>query len=318
MLTLPDFKQKQILFIKTDRTTENKIRFHNDNIVFEKDNKVKNQTSCHKVFAVFIIGHISITSELIKRGIEHGISFFLLKDNFDCYASINSVANGNYLLRKRQYLIDKNTELLISKNIVLNKILNQFRLLKSRGKKLNTDFNDIESVIQKSTNLETLRGIEGNISREFFNKYFEEMGWFARMPRVKPDAPNFLLDMGYTFLFNFIDTLLNLFGFDTYKGCYHQLFFQRKSLTCDIVEPFRGIIDREVLKIFSLKIFDEKDFKIKDGKVQSSYDKSQKYALCFFNAIMKNKEEIYTYIRNFYHFMMDSSKYQFPHFKISR
>lgn len=316
MLTLPDFKQKQILFIKADRDSENKIRFHNDNIIYEKNDKVENRASCYKVFAIFIIGYISITSELIRKGVEHGLSFFFFKENLDCYASINSMANGHYLLRKKQYLLDKDAELIVSRSIVLNKIINQIQLLKSRGKNLDINFEALKEEIQKSKNLETLRGIEGNISKEFFCKYFEEIDWYARMPRVKPDPQNFLLDIGYTFLFNFIDALLNLFGFDTYKGIYHQLFFQRKSLTCDVIEPFRCIIDREVLKIFTLKIFNKHDFKVRDGKVTVDYKQSHKYALRFFNAILENKESIYTFIRDFYHFIMDSEKYEFPYFKI--
>jgi CRISPR-associated protein Cas1 len=318
MLTLPDFREKQILFILCDNNAENKIRFHNDNIVFEKDGKVENRASCHKVFSVFIIGHISITSELIRRGVEYGISFFLLKNNFNCYASINSLASGNYLLRKQQYLLTNEKALLMSKNLVLNKVRNQFVLLKSKNKLEKLSLSDIEISIKNACSLENLLGIEGNLSKEFFSRYFKDIGWYARMPRVKPDAPNFLLDMGYTFLFNFIDSLLNLFGFDTYKGFYHQLFFQRKSLTCDIVEPFRSIVDREVSKIFSLKIFNQNDFKIKEGKFNLKYDKSQKYALRFFNAIMDYKEEIYNYVINFYRFMMDNKKYTFPFFKLHR
>ncbi|BCX15826.1 MAG: hypothetical protein KatS3mg098_055 [Candidatus Parcubacteria bacterium] len=218
----------------------------------------------------------------------------------------------------RQYFFSDDFDLKFSKSLVLNKIENQLRLLKSRGKLISRTKQEIRNLINQAENLETLRGIEGNFSKEFFSAYFKEIGWFARMPRVKPDAVNFLLDMGYTLLFNFIDALLNLFGFDTYKGFYHKLFFQRKSLSCDIIEPFRCIVDREVLKIFNLKIFNEKDFKAKDSKVYMLYSKSTKYASVFLETIMKNKEEIYKYIRDFYHFVMDSEKYNFPYFKVSR
>ena len=86
------------------------------------------------------------------------------------------------------------------------------------------------------------------------------------MPGVKPDATNLLLDMGYTFLFNFIDALLLLFGFDSYKGCYHKLFFQRKSLSCDVVEPFRCIIEKQILKSYHLKQINKDDFFIEQWK----------------------------------------------------
>lgn len=319
MLSLPDFKEKQILFIKTDNNTSNKIKIHNDNLIYTRDDKIVDQISCHKLFSVFIIGNISITSELIKKALKFGISISLLKNNFECYASINLSNIGNYLLRINQYNITQEAQLEISKFIVKNKIENQIRLLNLKNKIVNKKFyKKLKNQINSAKNLEYLRGIEGNFSKLFFSKYFHSIGWYSRLPRVKPDIPNFLLDMGYTMLFNFVDSLLNLFGFDVYKGFYHQLFFQRKSLSCDIIEPFRPIIDREILKMYNLKILNEKDFKFIKNKININYDKSIKYAEVFFNCIMKNKEEIYNYVRDFYHYIMDCKKYKPPYFKISR
>ena len=87
MMSLPDFREKQILFITNEQGAENKIQFKNDNIVFVKDGKIVNQISCHKVFAVFIIGDTSITTVLIKNCHKYGISLFLMKYNFEVYGS---------------------------------------------------------------------------------------------------------------------------------------------------------------------------------------------------------------------------------------
>jgi len=46
MLSLPDFREKQILFIIPEHGGENKIRLWNDNIRFEVDGKIINQLSC--------------------------------------------------------------------------------------------------------------------------------------------------------------------------------------------------------------------------------------------------------------------------------
>lgn len=323
MLTLPDFREKQILFIIADNSfsekIENKIKFHNENIVFLKNDVVENRASCHKVFSIFIIGNLSLTTELIKQCKLFGISIFFLHPNFTLYAYINSRAEGNYLLRMRQYSFTLEQELEIAKRIVENKINNQFSLLKSRNLEIGKSRQEIIKLVKEAQKEDFLRGIEGNISKDFFKSYFKDIDWYAREPMVKGDISNFLLDMGYTFLFNFIDALLCLFGFDTYKGFYHKLFFQRKSLVCDLIEPFRGIIDREVLKMHTLKIVNNNDFKINNGKVVlKSYKYNKKYATPFLEAIMKNKEEIYKYIIGFYRFVMDNEKNQFPYFKISR
>ena len=97
MISLPDFKEKQLLYIRAERVVFNKIRFQNDNIVFLKDDAIINRASCHKVFAVFVLGDITITSGLMKDGIKHGVSFFFLKDNFESYANFGAVAEGHYL-----------------------------------------------------------------------------------------------------------------------------------------------------------------------------------------------------------------------------
>ena len=75
----------------------------------------------------------------------------------------------------------------------------------------------------------TLLGVEGNYSKYFFKTYLVPAGWRRRAPRTKEDIPNLLMDIGYTYLFNFIDSLLRLHGFDTYKGYYHKLFFDDKA-----------------------------------------------------------------------------------------
>lgn len=57
-----------------------------------------------------------------------------------------------------------------------------------------------------------------------------------------------------------------MFGFDVYAGVYHRLWFNRKSLICDLVEPFRCIIDRTVRTAYNRKQFTTKDFTIHKGE----------------------------------------------------
>lgn len=316
MLTLPDLREKQILFVQADGASDNHLFFRNENIVFKKDGKIVNQASCHKIIAVFVVGDFSITSKLMKECKERAVSLFFLNRNFKSYASINAKADGNYILRSMQYAMTPEREVIVSRNIVLNKILNQAELLKIAGKGFKENFSsDLLMKVNSVSSSDELLGIEGSASKIFFKEYFSDMGWWRRMPRVKNDVPNFLLDMGYTFLFNFVDSLLLLFGFDTFKGCYHKLFFQRKSLACDVVEPFRCIIDKQLLKSHHLKQINEKDFFIDQGRYALEYTQNRKYAKIFMEAIMEVKEPIYLYVHGFYRFMMD--KGDFPHFDVT-
>ena len=50
MLTLPDFKQKQIVFAFL--SYGEKIRFSNDNlIILDEDGNIKHQSTCYKLLA---------------------------------------------------------------------------------------------------------------------------------------------------------------------------------------------------------------------------------------------------------------------------
>ncbi len=303
MLTLPDFKEKQILFIDTrSYEGETKIRFENDNLVFLKNDKIINRASCYKIFTVFIIGEITITSGLIKNALRFGISIFFMTSSFNVYAEIGAKGEANFLVRFQQYKMTQKKELELAKFLILNKIKNQYRLL---GKRVPIE---IKEKIKNAKGDENLRGIEGNIAKEYFREYFKDLRWYRREPRVKADIPNLLLDMGYTMIFNFLDSLMRLYGFDTYKGIYHKLFFARKSLSCDIEEPFRSVIEKALLKAYNLGQVNQDNFKFQKGKFVLPWENTFKYQKIFSQAIMDRKEEVYEFIQAFYrHIMLEEN-----------
>lgn len=317
MLTLPDFKEKKILFVQPEYGHENLLQLTNDNIRFLRDGEAVNQISFHNVFAIFIIGEMSITTALIKKLISQGISIFFLNQNLRTKATAMAEAEGNFLLRERQYTCVK--EITIAANIVMNKINSQEALLKKCKKTYDSSvFTNARDMLQKVDDNKQLLGIEGNIGKTYFQSIFSDIGWVRRAPQTKEDILNLLLDIGYTYLFNYCDSLLRLFGFDTYKGYYHQLFFQRQSLVCDIMEPMRPIIDHQLLKSYNLQRIHEKDFVFKNGRFEfkNGFKTSKAYSGLFLDEINGYKEEIYTYILLFYRYIMDDVKYKFPEFVI--
>lgn len=315
MLTAPDFEKKQIAFINTAKFEDCHLSFRNENIVITTQEGTKEKIPLQLLVAIFLYGETTLTSRLIAQCSKNGVSLFLLDRSFRMYASVCPYAEGNYLLRQKQYALSKEKEHNIAKYIVENKMGNQVALLRSVEKKTIQEIALLEKKqiwkekIQNANDIAQLRGIEGNIGKIYFREYFGTIDWYKRIPRGKIDENNILLDMGYSYLFHFVDSLLRLFGFDTYKGVYHQLFFQRKSLACDIMEPFRCIIDRSLLKIHTLKIFDENDFQVKNGMYQLSYTKGSKYSKVFLEAIMKNKNDIYEYTKGYYYHILNDDEY---------
>jgi len=161
--------------------------------------------------------------------------------------------------------------------------------------------------------------MEGNASKIYFKAYFEDIGWNSRKPRAKIDELNSLLDIGYTFLFNFIESNLKIYGFDVYNGFYHRFFYQRKSLVCDLVEPFRCLVDKAVRDAFHLKKFNKEDFIQKNHQYILRINKNKKYTEVLFKDILENRDEIFLFIRDYYRFIMkEKSLEQFPVFAVKK
>jgi CRISPR-associated protein Cas1 len=320
MMSRPDFMSKQVLFIES--TDLDKLRFKNSNLVLEDNDKnILLQHSLHKIFIVFIYGECTITSVLIKNSKKFSLSFIFLNYNLKCYHSIIPDNKGNFLLRKKQYC--NKTDLDIAKRLIFNKISNQIFLLKSlKYISINEKLiiSNIELLLEKVNLInvsQELLGVEGNASKLYFEVYFKNLEFKGRKPRCKTDIFNLLLDIGYFYLFNFIDSNLELYGFDTYYGVYHKLFYQRKSLVCDIIEPFRCIIDKNIKKGYNLKQINNNDFYFKNGQYYLKKDFNKKYSEFFLKEILKYKEDIFLYIQLYYRAFMKEKKIEnYPFFKI--
>ena len=320
MLGRPDFMEKQILFIESDNSK--KLRFKNSNlIIVDENNKILLQHPCSKIFMVFILGEFSITSVLIKNAKKNAIPLVFLNYNLKPYFSILPDNKGNFLLRHKQYANTR--ELDIAKHIVANKIKNQISLMNSlryKTVKEKTSISKIKGLIKQvayAQNSQEVLGIEGTASKLFFETYFKNLNFNGRRPRCKDDIFNLLLDIGYHYLFNFVEANLELYGFDTYCGFYHKLFFQRKSLVCDLIEPFRCIIDRRIRKSYNLKQINEDDFYFKNGQFHIKMEFNKKYSGLFLKEILTYKEEIFLYIQSYYRSFVKERKIEsFPVFNL--
>lgn len=321
MMSWPDFDYKQII-VHTTLEKGEKICFRADNVVIvDAEGRTLVQHTCHRLFALFILGEMSMTSVLMKNAVKYGFPVIVMGRNFKVVSRINCAAEGNTSLRCRQYL-DEEGRLPIAKHLIRQKINNQISLLRSLRHLSREDFDAVhmlESIgVDAAVDSHSLMGLEGTASREFFAAYFRVLGWKRREPRCRRDICNLLLDIGYTYLFQFVEALLSLYGFDLYCGVLHTFFYQRKSLVCDMVEPFRCIVDRRVRKAYNLGQIDEDDFTFKNGAYELEWKQSAKYTKLFLKDILERKEEIFKYCQAYYRwFMRGGYGRPFPEFKIT-
>lgn len=317
MLSLPDFSAKKWIIVNP--LEGQKLSIKNDNIIVsDEENKILLQISCFRVYTVWILGSTTLTTVLLERAKKFGFSIFLLNSNLRTIGQWNAATEGNFVLRRKQYHFE---DLNLSKRIVKNKLENQIALLKtirSKSSDLKNDLLVLSSYmdsIDKSEQNDSLLGLEGVAAKLFFKHWYEDLDWKGRKPRAKTDPINVLLDIGYTILFNFIDSLLDLYGFDKYCGFYHKAFYQRKSLVCDLVEPFRCIIDKQVLKSFRLNQIKIEDFEIYKHQYKLKFQKNKDVQKFFIPALMEEREEIFKYIQSFYRaFMREKPIEDYPIF----
>lgn len=320
MLQFPDFDEKQILFIESFETKN--ISFENENLVLKEWNEIKNKVSLYKIFAIFLIWETTLTSVIIRKFQDFWITLVLLKQNFLSYLVIWNETEWNFLLRKKQYEKSEEEMLEIAKEIITLKTKNQLSLLKSIRKKDDELKKEIESMnmlikkIPEAQNYDNLLGYEWNVSKIFFSNYFENIWWMRRSPRSKIDIPNLLLDIWYTYLFHFIEALLRLYWFDNYYWVYHRTWYQRKSLALDLMEPFRPIIDKALLKAYNLKQINTKDFKFQNWQYELDWRDAKKYTSIFLYAIMDNKKEMFYFVKEYYKFFM-KWRSEFPKYEIN-
>ena len=309
MLTAPDFEKKQIVTVFA--TDGDKICLQNGNLLV-KDEKgnTKIQVSCFRLFLVFVIGHISITTPMIRESIKYGFGFALFSSGFHCYATMGAAKDGNTMLKRTQYAY---TELDIGKHIIRNKIAMQYSILAARRDK-NTDIRNamgnLKSYFENvgaADNRNAIMAYEGLASKVYFKNHFDDMDWKGRQPRVKRDWINCALDIGYTILFSYMEALLTAYGFDIYIGVLHTEFYMRKSLVCDLVEPFRPIIDKTVRKCYNLHEMQEGDFAVVNHQYQLQWKQSPKYVRLFLEALLSEKMAMFLYVQQYYRCFMKRS-----------
>mgnify|MGYP004526569353 FL=1 len=318
MLNENDFKKKQILFLFTNRG--DKISFSNDNIVIkDSSGKIKFQATCYRIFMICVVGNVSITSGLIQRSKKFGFSICLMSTTFKVYEIIGARMEGNTLLRKHQYEYQDNY---IGQKIEQNKISNQMNALKcirSKSEYLKEGIELLDNIAAKLNEdmsyLEVM-GLEGNAAKVYFPRMFDNVKWSGRKPRIKSDYINVTLDIGYTMLFNMVDAILQVYGFDTYYGVFHRCFYMRKSLVCDIMEPMRPIIDYEIRKAANLGQCKIDDFEQFDQRWVLKYKKNPDYIQFLMNSILEYKDDIFLYIQKYYRFFMKDRAGEVPVFEI--
>ncbi len=326
MFTHKDIEFRTIFVINCIH--ERSLRVSNGELLLEENvedsDKAKTLTKLpfQKILALFVIGNIRITTPLLEKCQKFGVALVVMKPSFRPVFYWANSAEANFLLHKRQYDLDKE-DISIAKIIVRNKIINQEKALADTRckdeltKQSRATLTACLETLPDVDEYDSLMGIEGTAAKVFFKAFYQDHNWHQRRPRTKCDALNATLDIGYTMLFNYIECFVRMFGFDLYVGVYHRMWFKRKSLVCDLMEPFRPIIDKTVRTAWNRKQFSERDFMVQKGEYHLKVDRNGDYCRVFFDALIPYKTNVFKYIQSYYRcFLGRKPESQYPTFEL--
>ena len=220
-------------------TRQSKISYKNRFLVVKQENDEK-----------YI--HLSEIDTIIVDSISVSISAYLLKELADNKINIIFCAEKhNPFGEVVPYYSKHNTSKMIQEQIkwkvsdkdkiwseiVKNKIMNQALLLKkTKSPKYKLILSYIDEVVDGD---KTNR--EGHAAKVYFNALFGN-----DFVRNSDDSINAALNYGYAILLSTINKEIINNGYLTQLGIHHKNEFNEFNLTCDLMEPFRIVIDNFV------------------------------------------------------------------------
>ena len=172
--------------------------------------------------------------------------------------------------------------------IVTEKIRKQKELLKNMGKE---EAGLLESYLQEiGWNDETNR--EGHAAKVYFNALFG-----MTFTRTADCPENAALNYGYSILLSAFAREIVASGYITQLGLFHDNMFNQFNLASDLMEPFRVLIDREVIQMQRKEFTHEEKIQLVnvlnnevmiDGKTQYVNNAIKIYCKSVFDALNEN------------------------------
>ncbi len=242
---------------------------------FKGKEKVK-EIKIENLSQIIVCGNIQITTQaltfLFKKGVD--VVFLSLSGKFR--GRLSSNRSKNIELRIKQFKLngDDGFKLKTAKNIVYSKISNQIYFLRRQQAKrkkriFREKINSLKKLLIKvkvTETIDTLRGIEGRASAEYFSSFTEcfvkdDIKFFGRRRNPPPDEVNALLSLGYTLLLNTVEGFIENTSLDKFLGYFHTPDYGKPSLALDLMEPWRPVVvDMLVVSLVNQSIITKADF----------------------------------------------------------
>ncbi|RJQ14279.1 MAG: type I-C CRISPR-associated endonuclease Cas1 [Nitrospiraceae bacterium] len=283
-------------------TTQGSYLFkEGETVVVKVDSEVRLRVPVHTLGGIVCFGQVSCSPFLMGFCSENGVAISFLTENGRFLAKVQGPVSGNVLLRREQYrrADDCKSSVEIAKAVLTGKIANcrtvLSRALRDHPEKVDTGeitraVNKFDSALrglQKESDMEVLRGIEGESANTYFGVFDhlitaqkDDFKFCERNRRPPLDNVNCLLSFLYTIVMHDIRSALETVGLDPAVGFLHRDRPGRYGLALDMMEEFRPFLaDRLTLSLINLCQVQGKGFDRKESGAVLMDDDTRKTVL---------------------------------------
>lgn len=246
------------------------LHYQSSNLTVYTNGKRVSTVPLKQLERVIVSPHVTITAGVLGVIAEHHVSLMVLNARLpNRTATLVGHHSGDHQRRLWQYQLMLNHAFCVevATRIVELKIKRQHTVLQNALQKrpelrraLTQALKHLDNSLTQLTNpdindLAVLNGIEGAAARAYFQAYTQlfcaRLNFTARNRRPPQDPVNVILSLSYTLLHHEAVNALKMYGLDPSLGFYHQIYYGRDSLACDVIEPLRPYVDKWIWRLFS-------------------------------------------------------------------
>lgn len=259
------------------------LKRQNDLFIVKNENG-KSEVPAEKVDAIIASANILISSQAIKLCIEKNIQLVVTDWAGRPVARLwTSTAGKSTELRRRQYANpDTALGVQISLELVRTKLKRQKELLQDLKNNRKIDVPEITRAIDIISDAllqvrklqpdgrvkQILLGLEGTSASAYFRAISSSLPskWSFEHRSQYPalDGFNASLNYAYGIAYSDVEKIIILSGLDPNSGFYHADSYGKPTLSFDLMELVRPLIDRTVVSLFNKKMVSERWFEKKD------------------------------------------------------
>lgn len=305
---------RKLLNVLYVTTPEAYLARDGETVLVRVEDEVKIRIPIHNLEGIVTFGYTGASPALMRLCADRGVALTFLTKSGRFMGRFSGPVSGNVLLRRKQYrMADREDETLeYAKYFLTGKLINCRSVLHRaiRDHKEAFDISKMKNVvnlmlektvnIERCSNLNSLRGIEGEAAQSYFSVFDnlvlchkEDFYLKCRNRRPPTDNLNALLSFIYTLLFHEVTAALETVGLDPQVGFLHRDRPGRAGLALDLMEELRPYLaDRLALSLINRKQLNGSGFVKKESGGVIMDDETRKVVII---AWQKRKQEEITH-----------------------